>query len=103
MLILQLILMVLGDAESESPDLRQHLKNLAVSNTKLKEVQMRMMEGEITMDRDPMIEGYEERISGHSFDPENDENTLKAIKNINTPVIIRIPAAPAFYLGAVHH
>ncbi|KAI4291542.1 hypothetical protein PAPHI01_0816 [Pancytospora philotis] len=82
---------------------RQHIKRLKVSNSELKRVQRGMMKGKIELDYDPLLQGYEQRIAGHVFDPENDENTLKAIKNINTPLTMRVLAGPAVYLAAMHH
>jgi len=81
----------------------RHLKNMLVSNSKLKEIQLRMMKGQIRPDWDPMIDQYEESILGHSFDPENEENTLKSLTNVNTPLVIRVPATPEIYLAALRH
>lgn len=90
----------IGDIDVEQ---MKHLRNMRVSNSQLREVQLRMMKGEIRPDWDPMIDQYEEHISGHSFDPENNENTLKSLKNVNTPLVIRVPATEDLYLAAIRH
>lgn len=86
---------------SAPPD--QHLKALAFSNKDLNNLLLNLMSAKISLNNDPMVEGYQQFVSGKYFDPENDENTLKGVMNVNTPILIRKPATQAFYLKAMHH
>lgn len=82
---------------------KMHLKAMAVPNSKIKQVQMSLLSKKITLFNDPMIDDYNEKIRDTPLDFENDENTMKAIKNINTPLLIRVPASRDLYQELMLH
>lgn len=76
---------------------------MSVPNSKIKQIQMKLLSKKVTLFNDPMIDDYNEKIRGTSLDFENDENTMKAIKNINTPLLIRVPANTDLYQELMTH
>lgn len=82
---------------------KKHMMALGVSNSEIKKIQLDLMNEPVTPFRDPMIDDYDKLYKDTPKDIENDENTLKEVANINTPVIIRVKATPELYRKLLMH
>lgn len=82
---------------------KKHVEALTVPNSEIKDIQLSLMSKPVTLYEDPMINEYNRDYRGTALDIENDENTMKAIKNINTPLLIRVPANFSVYQDLLLH
>ena len=80
-----------------------HMEALTVSNSELKRTMRQLLSAPITADSDPLVDGYNRTIRGTALDFENRENTLKEVQNINTPLLLRVPATRELYVELLHH